>query len=108
MAALYTDDPDVLPVAAAGLIVVAAILIVDGAQAVLASAARAAGDVIVPLVIYAVAFWVIGVPLAYYLGLRLGMGVPWLLGSMGFALTIIALALGIRFHIVTRRGVQPI
>jgi len=108
VAALYTDDPAVLRVATAGMVVVAAMLLVDGAQAVLASAARAAGDVIVPMVIYAVAFWGIGVPLAYYYGLRLEMGVPWLLGCMGIALTIAAVALGIRFHIIVRRGIRPI
>ena len=87
---------------------VAALLVVDGAQAVLASAARAAGDVVVPMVIYAVAFWAIGVPLAYYYGLHQELGVPWLLGCMGIALTFAAAAIGVRFHIVVRRGIRPI
>lgn len=108
VAALYTDDPRVLVVAAAGIRVVAAMLLVDGARAVLTSAARAAGDVIVPMVIYAVAFWFIGVPISYYYGLHLEMGVPWLLGCMGIALAIAAITLGMRFQFIVRRGIRPI
>jgi Na+-driven multidrug efflux pump len=50
-------------------------IIADGAQAVLASTARAIGDVLVPLGLFGVSFWLLGVPLAFWLGLRADYGV---------------------------------
>jgi MATE family multidrug resistance protein len=80
----------------------------DGAQAVLASAARAIGDVLVPLGLFGVSFWLLGVPLAFWLGLRADYGVPGLLVGMALGLALAALALGIRFWATVRRGVRPI
>ncbi len=80
----------------------------DGAQAVLASAARAIGDVLVPLGLFGVSFWLLGVPLAFWLGLRADYGVPGLLVAMALGLALAALALGIRFWATVRRGVRPI
>ena len=48
LAGLYSDDVAVRALTAAGLYVVAVMVIVDGAQAVLATSLRAAGDVKVP------------------------------------------------------------
>ena len=93
---------------AAALYVVAAMIIVDGAQAVLATSLRSAGDVLVPLAIFGVTFWGFGVPLAYVLGLTAELGVPALLGAMTIALGLAALILGVRFHVISKRGVRPI
>jgi MATE family multidrug resistance protein len=108
LAKLYSDDPAVVSVILAALVVVAVMIIADGAQAVLASAARAAGDVLIHLAIFAVTFWGIGVPLAYWAGLRAGHGVPGLMGAMTLAIGVAALALAFRFQIVARRGVKPL
>jgi MATE family multidrug resistance protein len=108
VADLYSDDPAVRTVMLAGLSVVAIMIIADGAQAVLASAARAIGDVLVPLGLFGVSFWLLGVPLAFWLGLRADYGVPGLLVAMALGLALAALALGIRFWATVRRGVRPI
>ena len=108
VAALYSDDPAVRAVILAGLSVVAVMIIADGAQAVLASATRAIGDVLVPLGLFGVSFWLLGVPLAFWLGLRADYGVPGLLVAMALGLALAALALGIRFWATVRRGVRPI
>jgi MATE family multidrug resistance protein len=108
VANLYSDDPAVRTVMLAALSVVAAMIIADGAQAVLASAARAIGDVLVPLGLFGVSFWLLGVPLAFWLGLRAGYGVPGLLAALSVGLVLASLALGIRFWLTVRRGVQPI
>lgn len=108
ISAFYSNDPAVQALATTALLVVAAVLVVDGAQAVLASAARALGDVFVPLLIFAVTFWAIGVPLAFYAGLRFDLGVPGLLGAMAVGLGLAALALGLRFHFILRRGPRPL
>ena len=108
VAALYSDDPAVRAVMLAGLSVVAVMIIADGAQAVLASATRAIGDVLVPLGLFGVSFWLLGVPLAFWLGLRADYGVPGLLVAMALGLALAALALGIRFWVTVRRDVRPI
>lgn len=108
VAAFYSDDPAVRAVTLAGLHVVAVMIIVDGLQAILASSARAIGDVLVPMGIFALAFWLIGVPLAYWVGLNAGYGVPGLMAAMTLGLGLAAAALGVRFHVVARRGVRPL
>ena len=108
VAAVYSDDEAVLALSQAALLVVTVMLVVDGAQAVLASAARALGDVLVPLMIFAVTFWGVGVPLAYWAGLDAGYGVPGLLGGMTVGLAAAALGLVVRFAIIVRRGPRPL
>jgi len=105
---LYSDDPAVRSVMLAGISVVAVMIIADGAQAVLASATRALGDVLVPLALYGVSFWLLGVPLAFWLGLRADYGVPGLLAAMTLSLALVALAMGFRFWATVRRDVRPI
>jgi MATE family multidrug resistance protein len=105
---LYSDDPAVRTVMLAGISVVAVMIIADGAQAVLASATRALGDVLVPLALFGVSFWLLGVPLAFWFGLRADYGVPGLLAAMTLSLALVALAMGFRFWATVRRDVRPI
>jgi MATE family multidrug resistance protein len=108
VARLYSDDPAVRNIILAGLSVAAVMIIADGAQAVLASAARAIGDVLVPLGLFGFSFWLLGVPLAFWLGLSADYGVPGLLIAMSVGLVLAALALAVRFWATVRRGVRPI
>ncbi len=108
VAAFYTDDPAVRAVAMAGLAVITVMIVVDGTQVVLVSAVRAMGDVLVPLCIYGFTLWIIGVPLAFWLGVEGGYGVPALFGSMALGLGLASLALALRFHIIGRRDLRPL
>ena len=108
VAAIYSDDPAVRAITLAALAVVALMIVVDGAQAVLSSAARAIGDVLVPLAIFALTFWGVGVPLAYWMGLGAGYGVPGLMAAMTLALSLAAIALALRFHLIARHGPRPL
>jgi MATE family multidrug resistance protein len=105
---IYTGDAAVLALAVPALAVVAVVTLADGTQGVLIGALRGAGDVIVPTAIYAVAFWAIGVPLAWWLGVAQGQGVGSLFWSLFAALAVAALLLGLRFHAVSRRLVKPL
>ncbi len=107
VAAAYTGDPALLPVAAAALGVIAALVVVDGGQGVMISALRGVGDVVAPTVVYAVAFWGLGVPLAWVAGHRLDLGLDGLLWSLGLALGTATLALAARFRQLTRRRLEP-
>ena len=63
---------------------------------------------LVPLGLFGFSFWLLGVPLAFWLGLSADYGVPGLLVGMSVGLTLAALALGLRFWAAVRRGVRPI
>ncbi len=108
IAALYTDDAAVLALTAGALAIVATYVIVDGAQGVLMGAMRGAADLVVPMLIYTIAFWGVGVPLAFLFGVRGGGGVPALLWSLAAALLLATLLLGARFHVIAARTVRPV
>ena len=74
IAAFYTDDPGVIAVAV-GLISMAAVFqLSDGVQVGAAGALRGFKDTRVSMVLTTIAYWGIGFPLAYWLGITLGYG----------------------------------
>jgi len=107
IARLYTIEPEVLPLAIAGLGIAAWMMVVDGVQGVLIGALRGLADAIVPTVVYGLSFWILGIPLAWWSGLRAGLGVPGLLWSMTLGLVVAALLLAWRFHALTRSASPP-
>jgi multidrug resistance protein, MATE family len=88
--------------------VIVIVIFADGVQGVLIGALRGAGDVAVPTAVYAVSFWGIGVPLAYWLGVAGSGGVRSLFWALFAALAAAAVLLGLRFHAVSRRLVKPL
>lgn len=102
----YTTDPVLVPIAIAAVGVTAAMVVVDGAQGVMIGALRAFGDVVSPTVVYAVSFWVVGVPLAWLAGQRLGHGLDGLLWSLGAALACATVGLALRFRTLTARRLR--
>ena len=63
-----------LPLVSA-LSLVAIVCIADGLQAVLIGATRGVADTVVPTVLQGISFWVIMLPLTYYLSIAAGLGV---------------------------------
>lgn len=100
VARAYTSDPALVPVAVAAIGVTAAMVVADGGQGVMISALRGIGDVIAPTLVYAVAFWGIGVPLAWASSGPFGLhGLLW---SLFAALAVAAVGLSWRFRLLTR------
>ena len=108
VALIFNREPEVVAIMVLGLSVVAFLVVLDGSQAVLISALRGAGDVIVPTAIYLLSFPVVAVPSSYVLGLTLAGGVPGLLWGLVLGLICAALLLAWRFAVVSRRAVRPI
>jgi multidrug resistance protein, MATE family len=115
IAALYTNNPEVAG-AAAGLLVLAALFQVsDAVQVSTAGALRGYKDTRVPMLLLIFAYWVVGLPLGYTLGLTSIWGEP--MGAAGFwigliaGLTAAAVLLSLRLRVVTRRfgrmGAEP-
>jgi multidrug resistance protein, MATE family len=74
LAGWFTTDPEVIMIAAALLAVAGVFQVVDGIQVVGMSALRGLSDVRVPTLIAFCAYWVVALPLCYWLGFHLHFG----------------------------------
>ena len=108
IASIYTSNPDVRIILVPALLLVAWVSVFDGLQCVLIGATRGTADAIVPTSIQGFAFWVIMVPLVYWIGIREGHGVQGLFWSIGIALIVSSVLLAARFHVVSRRVIVPL
>jgi MATE family multidrug resistance protein len=90
---LYINDPEVIPIAASLLVVAALFQLSDGTQVVCASALRGLQDVKVPSVFILISYWIIGLPLGYWLAFKSGYGAIgiWLGLFIGLTLTAIGM-----------------
>jgi MATE family multidrug resistance protein len=105
IAALYTRDEGVRTVAA-GLLVMAAIFQVsDGLQIGGAGALRGFKDAHVPMLLALFAYWVIGFPLAYGLGVARGLGPTYVWVGLIAGLTACAALLNVRYFVISGRAV---
>ncbi|MFB2118688.1 MATE family efflux transporter [Parapedobacter sp. 2B3] len=72
---IFTKDTVVIGIAAQLLIIAGLFQLFDGTQVVGLGILRGVGDVNIPTLITFVAYWVIGLPMAYVLGIVLDLGV---------------------------------
>lgn len=95
---LYTSNEEVIHFAA-GLLVIGGIFqISDGVQVVGLGVLRGLEDVRVPGLISLLAYWVVALPLGYFLGFHAGMGVYGVWTGLLFGLTVAAILLFWRFR----------
>ena len=98
-----TDNLEVMALAAQLLLVAAFFQISDGLQVVILGALRGLQDVKIPTFMTFIAYWIIGFPITYYLGLytplkSIGIWIGLLSG-----LTASAIMLYLRFNYMTKR-----
>lgn len=79
---VYTADPAVAALAAGLLGLVAAVVVLDGAQGVLTGGLRGAGDVWRPMLIHVASFWLVLLPAGWLLAFPAGLGARGLLGGV--------------------------
>lgn len=94
----FTDDVEVIKIAANLLIVTTLFQISDGVQVTALGALRGLGDVRMPTYITFVAYWVISIPLGYYLGKELEWGAVGVWIGLAVGLTLSAMAQWLRFR----------
>lgn len=95
--ALYTHDAAVATLAGTLLLFAAAFQFPDGVQVLSAGALRGLKDTRVPMVLAALAYWGVGIPLGTGLGLGLGWGPQGMWIGLIAGLAAAALLLGTRF-----------
>src|SRR5580692_9311078 len=95
---LYTSDPQVLAVGSALLGWVAAFQIFDGIQIVSTGSLRGLGETRVPMLANFVGYWLLGLPLGFFLCFALKWGIYGLWVGLTVALVVIATVLLIRWR----------
>ena len=103
LAAIYTNDPAVLAGAVALLHLAAIFQIFDGMQVSANGALRGLKDTRAPLMATAVAYWGIGIPLGWWLGLHGTLGARGVWMGLIAGLAAAAALLLLRFDLLSRR-----
>ena len=89
----FSPDPQVMRIGVQLFIVAAAFQLFDGLQTVATGALRGLGETRIPAVSCFIAYWVIGLPLGYYLGFPRGLGATGLWAALAISLALIGTAL---------------
>ena len=100
---IYMNDATVTSIAVDLLFMAAIFQLSDGAQVAGAGALRGLKDTTVPMIITFIAYWGIGLPLGYTLGITRSMGPQAIWIGLIAGLTVAAICLNVRFYLVTRR-----
>lgn len=101
---LYTQDPPVLAVVITALPVAAAFQLFDGLQTVANGVLRGVGDLRFPAVAGLIAFWFLGLPAGYLLGIRGEAGVQGIWVGLVVGLFTVSVLLVGRVRVRMRRG----
>jgi MATE family multidrug resistance protein len=99
----HLDNMDVIAIASKLLIIAAIFQISDSIQVVVLGALRGLQDVKIPMYITFVAYWIVGFPISYYLGLKTNLGAQGIWIGLLAGLTVAALFLYLRFTYLTKK-----
>ncbi|MBW8243267.1 MATE family efflux transporter [Muricauda oceani] len=100
------DNSEVIFIAAKLLLVAAFFQISDGLQVVVLGALRGLQDVKIPTLITFIAYWLIGFPISYYLGLHTSFESTGIWIGLLSGLTASAVMLYLRFNFLTKKLIE--
>ena len=103
MPLLYIDDPQVIKMAASLLIIAGIFQISDGLQVVALGALRGLSDVKIPTLVTLLAYWVVGLPLGYFLAFKLHWNELGIWIGLLIGLTLTAIMLLYRFNFLSSK-----
>ncbi|MES2389698.1 MAG: MATE family efflux transporter [Bacteroidota bacterium] len=101
--AMYTTDKDVIRAASELVVIAAFFQLSDGIQVVGQGVLRGMADVKVPTLLSLLSYWLLGIPVGWFLGVYLEMGVRGIWYGLLLGLTSSAVMLLIRFFGMARR-----
>ncbi|MCS3735388.1 MATE family efflux transporter [Mucilaginibacter dorajii] len=99
---IFTSDKTVIDIAGQLLIIAAFFQLFDGTQVVGLGILRGMGDVNIPTFITFLAYWVIGLPIGYVLGIKFNLGVSGIWYGLVLGLVTASILLFIRFNIISK------
>jgi MATE family multidrug resistance protein len=108
LAQLFTNDLQVVLLAAMLIPIAGVFQIFDGLQAVAVGVLRGLGDTVAPMVINLLGFWLIGLPLCIYLGFYSDAGATGLWWGMVAGLFAVAVLLLLRIRSQLARKVERV
>jgi MATE family multidrug resistance protein len=100
----YVSEGDVVLIASHILVIAGFFQVSDGMQAVSAGMLRGVMDVKIPTAITFAAYWLIGIPAGYILGIHFQRGVTGVWEGLFMGLTAAGIMMFIRFVLITRRN----
>jgi multidrug resistance protein, MATE family len=103
IAAFYTTDPELLPLATALLTMAMIFQVSDGLQVGAAGALRGFKDTRVPMLMNIGSYWLLAFPMAWYAGVHARLGPEAIWVALIAGLTVTALLLNIRFMRLANR-----
>ena len=105
---LFTNQEAVIAAAIPLMLVAAVFQLSDGIQVVGAGVLRGAGDTKFAFGANVIGHWCIGLPVALFLGFRMGMGIVGLWWGLCAGLTVVAVMLFVRFERLSRSEIAPL
>lgn len=98
LVSIYTNDTQVTEIAVALLLMAAIFQVSDGLQVSGAGALRGLKDTTIPMIVNFFAYWVIGLPLGYLIGIYWKIGPTGLWVGLIAGLTVAAILHNVRFY----------
>ncbi len=102
----YSNEKAVLLIASKLILLASVFQIVDGLQAVSLGLLRGVHDTKFPSLLTFIAYWIIGIPLSWYLGKQTSLGIYGIWWSLTLSLVFISIATTWRFRVKTRLAKQ--
>lgn len=102
----FTQNKEVIDIAAKLLLIAAVFQLADGLQAVIQASLRGIQDVWMPSLLTFIAYWVVGFPISYYLGLHTEYKTIGIWIGLSIGLTTSAFLLFLRFNYKTKKLIQ--
>ena len=100
---IFSKEGNVINIASSLIIIAAFFQLSDGIQVVGLGALRGVKDVKIPTIITLIAYWVIGLPMSYFFGFKMNLGVQGIWYGLSLGLTVAAVFLFWRFNYVSKR-----
>lgn len=100
---IYIDDVEVVKIASSLLVISALFQISDGIQVAVVGALRGLQDMMIPMCLIFIAYWVLGFPVCYFLGIQKSLGVVGIWIGLCVGLTFSSIFLYFRFQQLTKR-----
>lgn len=108
IARVYTTDATVVAIAVVLIPLAGFFQVFDGMQVVCGGILRGLGDTHSPLVANIIGFWVLGLPLGVWLGMRLGYGPAGLWWGLVAGLAVVGVGLLVRVQVRMRRALKRV
>lgn len=105
---LYINNPEVIHIASSLVVIAGFFQLSDGIQVVSLGALRGLQDVKIPSAMTFMAYWVIALPMGYWLAFKLNLGAEGIWYGLLIGLTLVAVVMTIRFNKLTKALVSKV